>query len=162
MSESSASGCAKPFWVKVKPPKSQICGNMPAAHAGHYAILELPTSASAADIQAAFRRLALVHHPDKGGDAAQFLRIREAQEVLGEEHKRYKYDASRKINENAARITEQTAEINTIFGRMNDSMDDMNAVYSRMNDEVNQMNEQMRDMNAELRQLGNMMKERRG
>ena len=35
-----------------------------------------------ADVQQAYRRLAARHHPDRGGDQAKFIAIREAYEVL--------------------------------------------------------------------------------
>jgi hypothetical protein len=41
-------------------------------------ILEVPRSAPAADIKAAYRRLVAPHHPDHGGDAHQFNRIASA------------------------------------------------------------------------------------
>lgn len=47
-----------------------------------YATLGLGVEAGKAEIKQAFRRLAAIHHPDKGGEAAQFLRIREAYENL--------------------------------------------------------------------------------
>ncbi|KAK4550629.1 hypothetical protein LTR36_000208, partial [Oleoguttula mirabilis] len=47
----------------------------------HYTHLSLPQTAAPAAIHAAFRRLALLHHPDKGGNAATFRRTREAQET---------------------------------------------------------------------------------
>lgn len=46
------------------------------------ACLGVPDSASWNDIVAAYRRLVVSHHPDKGGDAAQFIQIRQAYEQL--------------------------------------------------------------------------------
>ena len=40
----------------------------------------------------AFRRLAKVHHPDKGGDAVMFGRIQHAFQVLSDSQKRAVYD----------------------------------------------------------------------
>ncbi len=40
----------------------------------------------------AFRRLAKVHHPDKGGDAVAFGRIQAAFQVLSDPQKRAVYD----------------------------------------------------------------------
>jgi len=45
-------------------------------------ILDLDTSASASEIKIRFRELAKKHHPDRGGDAHEFNRIREAYDVL--------------------------------------------------------------------------------
>jgi len=43
-----------------------------------FAELGIPENSSIEDIQAAFRKLALEHHPDKGGNAAKFQSILEA------------------------------------------------------------------------------------
>ena len=46
-------------------------------------ILELPLKATAAEIKAAFRRLSMVHHPDRpGGDIGKFQRLVGAYEAL--------------------------------------------------------------------------------
>jgi DnaJ-class molecular chaperone len=42
--------------------------------------LDLPEGATKAQVEAQFRRLAKVHHPDCGGDAEDFKRIRAAYE----------------------------------------------------------------------------------
>ncbi len=45
-------------------------------------VLGLEPGAAWPEIQTSYRRLAARHHPDKGGDAARFIRIREAYLVL--------------------------------------------------------------------------------
>ena len=45
--------------------------------------LDLPQGATKPQIDAQFRRLARVHHPDCGGDAEEFKRIRAAYEEAG-------------------------------------------------------------------------------
>lgn len=45
-------------------------------------ILELTAPATPDEIKKAFRRLAHVHHPDKGGDAEKFKEINEAYQQL--------------------------------------------------------------------------------
>jgi DnaJ family protein A protein 2 len=57
-----------------------------------YSVLELSSSASLSDIKKSFRRLALVHHPDKGGNAEKFKEITQAYEILSDEEKKRKYD----------------------------------------------------------------------
>lgn len=61
----------------------------------YYSILGVSSSAHAADIKRAYRRLALQYHPDKNptASAEQFFKeVNEAYEVLGDEQKRYAYD----------------------------------------------------------------------
>lgn len=61
----------------------------------YYAILEIPPNAGPEDIKKAYRRLAMVFHPDKAGSdpypAARFKDIREAYEVLSNPGKRRAY-----------------------------------------------------------------------
>lgn len=43
-----------------------------------FTALGLTSSATAGEVRAAWQRLASIHHPDKGGDAATFARLRHA------------------------------------------------------------------------------------
>lgn len=47
-----------------------------------YQVLGLPTGASKEDIRKAFNKLALKHHPDKGGTVERFREIKEARDLL--------------------------------------------------------------------------------
>jgi molecular chaperone DnaJ len=59
----------------------------------YYEVLGVSKSASADEIKKAFRRLAVMHHPDKeGGDETKFKEINEAYEVLKDSDKRQRYD----------------------------------------------------------------------
>merc|ERR1719440_8212 len=57
-----------------------------------YKALEVDKSASSAEIKKAYRKLAVKHHPDKGGDPEMFKEITRAYEVLSDDDKRSKYD----------------------------------------------------------------------
>jgi curved DNA-binding protein CbpA len=63
----------------------------------YYKILGLLRNASDDEIKKAYRRLALLNHPDKNpndsSSAARFQEIREAYETLSDEQKRLKYDS---------------------------------------------------------------------
>ena len=59
---------------------------------GYYAALEVPRDATRDNIKHAYKRLAIRHHPDKGGDAEAFKRVAEAYDVLSDEQKRAAYD----------------------------------------------------------------------
>lgn len=58
----------------------------------YYEILGVGKNASADEIKKAFRRAAIEHHPDRGGDEAKFKEINEAYEVLKDPSKRQRYD----------------------------------------------------------------------
>ena len=58
----------------------------------YYEVLGVGKTASADEIKKAFRRKAVEHHPDRGGDEAQFKEINEAYEVLKDSGKRQRYD----------------------------------------------------------------------
>ena len=57
-----------------------------------YATLGVTRSATAEDIKLAYRRLAMQHHPDRGGDQARFQEIQEAYAVLSDPQQRAQYD----------------------------------------------------------------------
>lgn len=63
----------------------------------YYKILELPKTASEADIKKAYRKLARKYHPDVNPNnkeaESKFKQINEANEVLSDAEKRKKYDA---------------------------------------------------------------------
>jgi curved DNA-binding protein len=58
----------------------------------YYSILGVPKTASAEDIKKAYRKAAMTHHPDRGGDQARFKEINEAYEVLSDKEKRIMVD----------------------------------------------------------------------
>lgn len=58
----------------------------------YYKILGVDRSASAEDIKQAYRRLAARHHPDRGGNTAEFQTIQEAYDTLGDDQRRQQYD----------------------------------------------------------------------
>jgi DnaJ-class molecular chaperone len=57
-----------------------------------YADLEISSKASADEIKKAYRKQAVKHHPDRGGDAEVFKKVSEAHEILSDETKREIYD----------------------------------------------------------------------
>ena len=58
----------------------------------YYEKLGCDSSSSTEDIRKAFKKLALQHHPDKGGDASKFQEINQAYEILSDPEKKQQYD----------------------------------------------------------------------
>jgi molecular chaperone DnaJ len=58
----------------------------------YYEVLGVGKGASPDEIKKAYRRLAVQHHPDRGGDEAKFREVSEAYEVLKDDSKRKRYD----------------------------------------------------------------------
>ena len=58
----------------------------------HYETLGVQPGASPDEIKKAYRNLARVNHPDKGGDAEKFKTIGQAYEVLSDPDRRARYD----------------------------------------------------------------------
>lgn len=82
----------------------------------YYQTLGVERSASADDIKKAYRKLASVHHPDKGGDTTRFQEIEEAYRVLSDPEQRRQYDNPNvKININGNGFQHAPFDFDTIF-----------------------------------------------
>jgi len=57
-----------------------------------YSVLGLTKSATSPEIKKAYKKLAMKHHPDKGGDEEMFKKISHAYSILSDENKRKQYD----------------------------------------------------------------------
>jgi DnaJ-class molecular chaperone len=64
-----------------------------------YKVLELPETATIDEIKKSYRRLSLLHHPDRNGNStdsvAKFQKINDAYETLGDADKKQEYDMTR-------------------------------------------------------------------
>jgi DnaJ family protein A protein 2 len=85
-----------------------------------YSILELERSASESEIKKAYRKLALIHHPDRGGDAEKFKELNRAYAILSDPEKRDKYDRFGIDNENDMTNDFNPFDIFRQFTGMND------------------------------------------
>ena len=65
-----------------------------------YLELEISIDASDDEIKQKYRSLAMMHHPDKGGDEETFKRIKEAYEILSDPIRRKAYDISGNADSN--------------------------------------------------------------
>lgn len=57
-----------------------------------YELLEISVTATQEEVKKGFRKQALQHHPDKGGDETRYKKIQEAYEILSDESKRELYN----------------------------------------------------------------------
>ena len=88
----------------------------------HYATLDVGENASQDEIKKAYRKLASKHHPDKGGDTAQFQKIEEAYRILSDPAQREQYDHQRR-NPGGARFNFNGHDVHG--GGMPPGMDDL-------------------------------------
>lgn len=58
----------------------------------YYDILGVNKEATPDEIKKAYRKMAMQHHPDKGGDEATFKSVQEAYDVLSDDQKKSNYD----------------------------------------------------------------------
>jgi len=62
--------------------------------ATHYNTLGVSKNASTEEIDKAFRKLALKHHPNRGGDAEEFKKLSDAHDTLEDSELRSAYNAT--------------------------------------------------------------------
>jgi len=67
-------------------------GSAPPDTTKLYQVLGIPKTATAKEIKTAYRKLAVLHHPDKGGDDHVIQEINGAYEILSDVDSRAKYD----------------------------------------------------------------------
>jgi len=59
---------------------------------GLYKVLDIDKNATEREIRKAYKKAALKHHPDRGGDAEQFKEVEKAKQILTDPEKRNLYD----------------------------------------------------------------------
>lgn len=87
----------------------------------YYDVLEVPTSATRADIKAAYRKQALIYHPDHNQDAPQnaetkFRAVVEAYECLESKKTRLRYDYSIGVRIRPSRVAAPSGRSRVVSG----------------------------------------------
>jgi len=81
----------------------------------YYEILEVDKNASTDEIKKAYRKMAKLHHPDKGGDEFLFKQINEAYNVLSDPGEKAKYDRYGSVGDQSHGF-----DMNDMFGNFNE------------------------------------------
>jgi curved DNA-binding protein CbpA len=84
-----------------------------------YSVLQVPRDANAADIKAAYRQSVRIAHPDRGGDADDFIAVVRAFGVLSDPVAKRLFDETGQIDEDGVRDYRQ--EVTVILADMFDT-----------------------------------------
>lgn len=86
----------------------------------HYNTLGVTKNATPDEIKKAYRKLAAIHHPDKGGDTAQFQKVQSAYETLSDPQKKQSYDQPQPqgFSGGGFNFHHDGVDINDIIGQM--------------------------------------------
>ena len=115
-----------------------------------YDALGVPRDATLKQIKAAYRKLAQLHHPDKGGDNERFLLIKQAYETLSDPEMRDHYDRYGNLKENKSLMVLAQQKVGSLF------MQTMNGVVNDYTDIILVMRELIK---AERKQLRNHLRQ---
>ncbi len=84
----------------------------------HYNTLGVPRDADHDTIKKAYRKLAMQHHPDKGGDPSEFQKISEAYDTLSDVNKRFQYDNPQARSQGFPKDFSTAFDIGDIFSQI--------------------------------------------
>jgi DnaJ-class molecular chaperone len=109
-----------------------------------YLELEVSFDATDEEIKSQYRALAMIHHPDKGGDEEKFKRIKEAYEILSDPIRRKAYELSGNAETNLqirnAALDHIAQMMGQIVPQFNSEADDLFAI---MREEVIKIRQSM-------------------
>ena len=109
-----------------------------------YLELEISIDATDEEIKSQYRTLAMIHHPDKGGDEEKFKRIKEAYEILSDPIRRKAYEISGNAETNLqirnAALDHIAQMMGQIVPQFNSEADDLFAI---MREEVIKIRQSM-------------------
>ena len=107
-----------------------------------YAILGVPKTATKAEIQTAYRKMALKHHPDKGGSQERFLQITAAYATVTDESNSRRHD-----------IRESTT---ATFGDLSDKLDGMGRGLEQASATAQRMSQQIGELRRAILELSDV------
>ena len=64
----------------------------------YYNILGIARNASTVEIKKAYKKASMKHHPDRGGNSDDFIKVQQAYDTLSDNHKRQQYDNPQHAN----------------------------------------------------------------
>lgn len=88
----------------------------------YYSILGVQRNASSEEIKKAYKKKAMQHHPDRGGDANTFQKIQEAYETLSDPAKKQQYDRPQRQYNSSQFRGQNPFEGPDMFGNMFNDM----------------------------------------
>lgn len=92
-----------------------------------YELLGVKKDATIDTIAKAYKKAAMKHHPDRGGDEETFKAVKEAYEVLSDPERRAEYD---RTGQTKQQMTARAAAMEGIAQMMADAMDNVDTEYS--------------------------------
>lgn len=102
----------------------------------YYTTLGVSKNATQEEIKKAYKKLAIKHHPDKGGDQEKFKEISSAYDTLGDENKRAEYDFSQSFGGSGGHTSYTTYHdyhdfFNSAFGNSPFANSPFNDIFGR-------------------------------
>lgn len=85
-----------------------------------YQVLEVERNATDHDIKKAYKKMAMKHHPDKGGDEEKFKEISEAYSILSDKSKRDQFDRFGTVDDSEMNMNHFHDIFSNMFGGMNE------------------------------------------
>ena len=127
-----------------------------------YDVLEIGRDATEDDIKKAYRRKAMVVHPDRGGSKDDFAKVQRAMDILSDPAKRQKYDQTGAVDEdhpdNAAMLKLQALIAEAIQQKKDPARFDPVAwIKQHLKDEGHRIKDAIVDMRREVTRLDKLI-----
>lgn len=127
-----------------------------------YETLGISKSATQSEIKAAYRKMAVKYHPDKGGDPDKFVEVNLANEVLVNPSRRAKYDRGEGIGERGDPKTLLKERLTHMFFSLIDGVGDIDHedLIELMGKNIKKVNEKIaqnvKNLDKDIKKLENI------